>query len=1126
MSHNKFRYRAWCLLSPQVYIAMKLTIVLFFASMMTCLGSLHAQRVSLDYHKVQLKKVLMEISKQSGYTFIYNEEDLSRSKPVTIKIGNKEIKESLELLFKGQSLQYQIKGKSIAITPLIEPKNPDQNPAPVLQQKAIKGRVTDAKSQPLPGVSVQVKGVAIGTMTNTDGTYAITAPSDNSMLVFNYVGFAKQEIAVAGKTEINVVLLEQDNALDEIVVVGYGTQKKSDLTGSIGTLAGGKVSERNVTQTSQALQGSIPGLTASRTNGAPGTSSTLRIRGITSIGDSDPLILIDGVPSSSIDNVHPADIENISVLKDASAASIYGSKAAAGVILVTTKKGTNGKTELDFAYNFGVEKPSNLPEYANVIRYMEMVNEMQWNDTNNPAGGQYSVYSQDLVSNYMTKNAENPDAFPNTDWQNILLKDRAFRQNYLLNIAGGTDKIRTRASFGYDKSGGLYIGKEYTRLTARINNDINISSKLKSSVNTYFKRAIIENPSENPMTNVYRSAPIYAAVWTNGLMADGKSGNNMYAQLVQGGFNNSWSNQLGARASLDFQAFKDLTISAVVAPVINFNKEKEFRKKVQFTDYDNPNVYVGTTAWGRSNSIREARVENYNVTSQLLLNYNKSIGKHSISGLGGYENYYLTQESLGAFSDNLELDSYPYLDLGNPNFLKNSGNAFEYASSSFFGRFNYSYDRRYLFQANVRVDGSSRFHKNYRWGTFPSFSAGWVASEEDFFPKDAAVSFLKFRGSYGVLGNERIGNYPYQATIDFATALLYQGDNITALPTAAQVNYAIESISWETTTSYNFGFDMGLLKNKLNINFDLYHKQTKDMLLTLEIPKFMGYSSPDQNAGKMHSNGWELNAQWNDKAGDFRYGVSLNISDAKSVIDDLSGVQFLGDQVKIAGNEFNAWYGYRSQGLFQTADEVSKSPVLNAGLAPGDIKYQDISGPDGVPDGKISEYDKVVLDGSMPRYTYGGTIDLGYKNFDFSLSFQGVGKQNAYLTANMVQPYQGAWGNMPLEIDGKYWSTYNSPEQNLSATYPRLSNKFITNNYATSDFWLFNGSYFRIKNIVLGYSLPETLVKKISLRGLRVYASAQDIFSQNKYPKGWDPEVGNSSYPITSAVNLGLSVKF
>lgn len=990
----------------------------------------------------------------------------------------------------------------------------------------IKGKVVDKSGEGIPGVSIKVKGTTTGTISNTKGEFVVTVADQTKILVFNFVGYAIQEVPVQNNKVLNITLLEEENTLSELVVVGYGTQRKSDLTGSIGTIGGNKISERNVTQTSQALQGSVPGLTSTRTSGAPGSSNTLRIRGITSIGDSNPLILVDGVPTSSIDNINPSDIENISVLKDASAASIYGSKAAAGVILVTTKKGTKGKTEMDFSYNVSRETPSNLPEYASVTRYMQMVNELQWNDINNPVNGQNPVYSNEFINNYMANNATNPDLYPNTDWQKMLLKDKAFRQSYLLNIAGGSDKIRTRASFGYDNTGGLYVGKNYTRLTARINNDITISSKLKSSINTYFTRALNENPSESPMTNVYRSAPIYAAQWSNGLVADGKSGNNMYAQINNGGYNNTWNNQFGARASLDFQPINNLTITAVVAPVINFDKGKEFRKKVQYTNYDNPYVYVGSTDWGRSNSLNETRVDGSNITSQLLVNYEKSIGKHTFSALGGFEHYYQREEALGAFSDNMELDSYPYLNLANPNFLKSTGTAFEYASSSFFGRLNYSYDRRYIFQANVRNDASSRFSKNYRWGTFPSFSAGWVVSEEDFFPKNSVISFLKFRGSYGVLGNERIGNYPYQATIDFASAIMYQGDNITALKAAAQQAYAIENISWETTTSYNFGFDLSLFKSRLNVNFDVYNKKTKDMLLALDIPAFMGYSKPNQNAGKMHANGWELTTQWRDEIGDFRYGVTLNLSDSKSIIDNLSGIQFLGDQVKIAGNEFNAWYGYRALGLFQSKQEVSQSPVLNTGLSGGDIKYEDISGPGGVPDGIISEYDKVILGGSLPRYTYGGNIELGYKNFDFALTFQGVAKQNAYKTSNMVQPYQASWGNMPLEIDGNYWSTYNTPEQNLNASYPRLSNKYTTNNYATSSYWMFNGAYFRIKNIVVGYRLPEKIANKIALKGLRVYASAQDILSINKYPKGWDPEIGNSSYPITSSISLGLSAKF
>lgn len=1112
---------------------MKLTALLLTIAFLQASAGGNAQSITLTCKDIPLRQFFKVVEDQTGYVVMGKKGVFSRANHVSISVVQKPLHDVLDLVMKNQPLRYIILDKTIILTDRNDSPEPAQSvelpkpesfdPPPVI---SVSGSVVDSTGAPLEGVSVLEKGTNNGTSTNANGLFNIEVTNNQSVLVFSRIGFASLEQTVGNKTSFVIVLRAEDKISEEVIVVGYGTQRRSDLTGSIGTLTGDRVAERNIPQVSQALQGQIAGLTVTRSGSAPGAASTLRIRGVTTIGDSDPLILIDGVPASSIDNVHPADIENISVLKDAASASIYGSKAAAGVILVTTKKGSRGKTSLDFTYNIGSEKPSNLPEYANVIRYMEMVNELQWNDINNPTGGEYPVYTKDVIDNYYSLNADNPDLYPNTDWQDVLLKDQAMRQNLLLNISGGTDKVQTRITLGYDRIGGLYIGKKYQRLTARVNTNITVTDKIKSSVNVYFKRAISENPSESPMTNVYRSAPVYAAVWTNGLIAEGKSGNNMYAQLLQGGFNNGWSNQLGARASLDYQPIRGMTLSAVVAPVMNFNKDKEFRKKVQYTNFDDPSVYAGTTDWGKSNSLLESRLDNYNLTAQLLATYNKRLGLHSFDVLGGYEYYYLFQESMSAFSDNLQLDSYPYLDLRNDNFLRNTGNAFEYASNSFFGRLGYNFNRKYLFQANLRVDGSSRFHEDYRWGLFPSFSAGWVISQEDFFPQTDAISNLKLRASYGVLGNERIGNYPYQATINFARALLYQGNDIVSVQTAAQQAYAIPDISWETTTSYNVGLDMTMFDNRLNVNFDYYRKNTKDMLLTLEIPGYMGYANPDQNAGKMHTNGWELVGRWSDNIGKLKYSISANLSDARSVIDDLSGIQFLGDQVKIAGSEFNEWFGYRSLGIFQTKDDVDKSPVLNAGLAPGDLKYADISGPDGVPDGKISEYDKVPLGGSLPRYIYGGNIELNYGNFDFSVSFQGVAKQKARLTANMVQAYQGSWGNMPLEIDGKYWSVYNTPEQNLAAQYPRLSNKFTSNNYAMSDFWLFDGSYFRVKTIILGYTIPERLLGKAGIKGARVYVSGIDLLTINKYPRGWDPELSNTGYPITSSVNAGISLKF
>jgi TonB-linked SusC/RagA family outer membrane protein len=467
------------------------------------------------------------------------------------------------------------------------------------------------------------------------------------------------------------------------------------------------------------------------------------------------------------------------------------------------------------------------------------------------------------------------------------------------------------------------------------------------------------------------------------------------------------------------------------------------------------------------------------------------------------------------------------LSIGPLEYRDNSGGANEYARRSYFGRVSYSYQNKYLLQANIRYDASSRFADGYRWGAFPSVSVGWVLTEESFFKNNSILPFLKLRASYGTLGNERIGNYPYQATISFANALLYQGNNIVSKQTAAQTRYVINDISWETTESYDFGIDAAFLDNRLRFTGDYYRKNTKDMLLALQIPTYMGFDNPDQNTGKMHTVGWESVIEWRDRIGELGYSISFNISDFKSVMGDLGGTEFLGDQIKIKGSEFNEWYGYRSNGLFQTQEDVANSAKISNSVRAGDVKYVDISGPDGIPDEKINgDYDKVLLGGSLPRYTYGGNIRLDYKNVDFGLSIQGVGKQNSRITGAMVSPLAANWGNVPALIDGKFYSYYNTPEQNLNAKYPRLTNSNPGSNYSLSDFWLFNGAYFRLKNISLGYTIPKQWANKVFLQSLRVYANASDVFSLSHYPKGWDPERSGDSYPITTSYLFGISVKF
>jgi len=1090
----------------------------------------HAAKLTLNAENRTIEQVMDDIEMQSEFYFIFNQKQIDVNRIVDIQAEKSLISEILPELFKGTNVNYAILDRKILLT--IENIHGDiatiANPVIDSQQNQITGTVTDASTgESMPGVNIVVKGTTIGTLTDTDGRYSISVTGGDMVLTFSFVGYKSQDINISGRTTINVQMEPGLETLEEVVVIGYGTVKKSDLTGAVSSIKGDVIANRETTQISHALQGAIPGIVVTRNNSAPGSTATIRIRGITTIGDSNPLIIVDGIPVSNINDVNPNDILDITVLKDAASASIYGSRAAAGVILVNTKRASLGERSFVYSYKYGFEKPTEMPRNVDVTRYLEMANEQRWNDSGNGAN-EYPTFSKEYVENYVSMNAQNPDLYPITDWNDLIFKDFAPRESHDINFITGTKNISTNASFSYEKENGLYYNNNYKRLTARINNDLTINNFLSASIDFYYKNAIRKLPSVSDIVYLTRRMPPqYAAEWSDGRVASGKIGDNPWGRLKYGGFNNNWTNQLGGKVSIDINPFKGFKFTTVVAPSMYFYKSKWFNKQVPYYAWDDPTIFEGYLDSQVITSLGEERNDNYNITTQFLANYQTALGLHNLNILAGNENYYAFYEDLGASRDEFELTSFPYLNLGSLEYRDNAGVAYENAYQSYFGRIMYNYANKYFLQTNIRLDGSSRFAKDYRWGIFPSFSAGWVISEESFMDNVPGVTYLKLRGSWGALGNERIGNYPYQATFAFTNALFYRGSNIVSAQGAAQQQYAIESISWEKTESTNFGFDASLFDNHFRFTGDYYVKTTKDMLLPLEIPDFIGFDNPDQNTGKMKTHGWEIEAGWNDSFGKFDLSVSANLSDFKSVMGDLGGTEFLGSQIKREGSEFNEWYGYKSAGLFQTQEEVSGSAVTSSAVKPGDVKYVDISGPSGVPDGLISpEYDRVLLGGSLPRYMYGGNILLGYRNFDFQLVIQGVGKQKARIEENMARPLQTQNTAVPEFIEENYWSMYNTSEKNLNAKYPRLSEVTPGNNYAMSDFWLFDGSYFRLKNITLGYNIPENLTERISIKDLRFYTSITDLFSLNKYPRGWDPEVAATSYPITTSFIFGLMVKF
>ena len=1122
--------------NKQLFRIMKIIVYVCFL----CVGNLlaigsYAQtaHVTIVSNHITIGQVINEIEKQTDYLFVFNVKDINIKRNVKVNAKDKAVNEVLNDIFKDTGIRHAIEGKNIMLI-----NSTDKEKGAQQKDFLVTGIVKDENGEPIIGANIQVVGKSAGTITDMNGRFSISA-SANSTLQITYIGYQTQTVNIGEQRNINIILQEDNAQLDEVVVVGYGTMKKKDLTGSVTAVKGDELAARRTTQLSTALQGALSGVMVSRDNGAPGSSASIQIRGVTTIGDSSPLVIIDGIPGD-INSVNPEDVESMSVLKDAASASIYGSRAAAGVIVITTKRAKSGDVALSYNFEYGWEIPTKLPTYVGAQRYMEMVNETRYND--NPDGGWYQTYTEDEITNWSINNATNPDKYPMTDWGDILLKSSAPRQTHTLSIVGGGKIIRTKASFRYDKTDGLYVNKEYDRFMVRVNNDFNINKYISANLDLNFSRSKALSPNSNPMGAGGRNIPpIYAATWTNGLWGDVKDGENMLAKITDGGTFTNWGTNIGGKLGIDITPVNGLKISAAVAPNFNNVKKKTFVKQIPYTRSEDPNTTVGYMGGYRTTNLTENRNDSHDITTQFFANYAKTLGRHDFSVMIGYEDYYAFWENLDASRDQYQLTSYPYLDLGSEDYRDNGGNAEEYAYRSLFGRMTYSYADRYLIQANLRRDGSSRFASNCRWANFPSVSLGWVISEEKFFKNINMdwFSYLKLRGSWGKLGNERIGAYdddgnfiynyyPYQAAIDYSTALFQNSQGIvSSVTTAAQQKYAVRDISWETTESWDIGLDANFLDNRLHFSADYYRKNTKDMLLALEIPHFIGYDNPEVNAGNMHTTGYDIEVGWRDKVGDFTYSISANLSDFTSKMGNLNGTQFLGNQVKMEGSEYNEWYGYVSDGLFLTQEDVDKSPKLNNSVKVGDIKYKDISGPDGVPDGVISpEYDRVLLGGSLPHYMFGLTFNAAYKGWDFGLTLQGVGSQKSQISAAMIEELRDNWLNFPTILDGNYWSPKNTDEQNATAKYPRLTRTNRDANFCMSDYWLYNGRYIRLKNLSVGYTLPKAWTTKACMNTVRLYVSGSDLFTISNAPKGWDPEVSTEGYPITTSLIFGVSINF
>ncbi len=987
-------------------------------------------------------------------------------------------------------------------------------------QRTIRGTVKDSNGEPVIGASIMlVEDATKGAIADENGNFTLTVATGNSIRVSS-IGFTTKEIKIGNQEVYNIVLDTDINLLDNAVAIGYGTARKGDLTGSISSVRGETVSERSQDQLSTALQGMIAGLQVTRSSGEPGATGTIRIHGVTTMSENSPLVIVDGVPGS-LDDVVAEDVQDIAILKDAASASIYGSRAAAGVILITTKRAQENKFSVDYNYFYAIDKPTARPELTNAVDWMRIVDDLKYNDG---ASSPFSEYTEDYINSYASQNAKDPFHYPDTDWTKVLLKNTTSHQRHNMSITGGRENLRTKFTFNYNKGEGYYKFRGYERYSGRVNNDWQITKWLKANVDLDFMLSESVAPANNSYMNwAYIVAPIYGPYWSDGRYADVKDGANALASLNEGGISTGNRYRMGGKIQFDITPFKDLKITTIFSPRFSFTKNKRFSKAVYVEKEDGTRLL---SELSRSTDLTETRNDNQAFTYQAYANYTKRFGSHSINVMAGYEGFKYEWENLGASRTKYALDNYPYLNIGPEDYQFNNGSAGHNAYQSVFGRLMYSFKNKYMLQANFRADGSSRFAKENRWGYFPSVSAGWVISEEPWF-KNNVVSYMKLRGSWGQLGNERIGSeFPYQAAISFGNSYMMNKDgSVTALQNAAQVYYAFRDITWETTTSTGVGMDVNFFDGRLRFTGDYYHKKTENMLLTLGFPSYAGYSAPSQNAGDMFTNGWDIELGWSDRVGDFSYSISANLSDYRSKMG------YVGDKRTINGNNiieegsyYNEWFIYKTDGLIQSQEELApggkRIPTYSGNDKPGDIKYVDVDG-----NGLINGDDRVKMGNSLPEYLYGGNVFLGWKNLDFNMSFQGIGHQSKLFQYYWIQPYKNQWGSAPQILVGNYWRI-GDDEANKNAKYPRVTYTNTGSQSAGSDFWMFNGGYFRVKNVTLGYTLPKQIMDKTFIKSLRVYANVTDLPAISNYPKGWDPEVGNTSDFISTSFIFGVNVKF
>ena len=1117
MKNNTLSGR-YCFKNPRfkhIFRIMRIsTFLLMVCVFCSYAGNAHSQnaKVSIRMNNVKLDKILNEIENQTDYLFIYNNQ-VDINKITSVKVKNEAVAQVLDKILSGTGINYELEGTHIILTTeAIKDLHAQQ------QAKTVTGTVTDVSGEPIIGANIRIKGTTTGTITDIDGNFSIEA-EPQSVIEVSYIGYLTQETVINNQKSIRFLLKEDTKTLDEVVVIGYGVQKKADLTGSVANINTEKLNTQSNANIGQALQGKIAGVDIVSQGGAPGSGTRIMVRGIGTLNNASPLYIVDGMYMNSIDHINPNDIASIDVLKDASSAAIYGSRAANGVIIVTTKEGSNteGKPIIDLSVNLGISTAS---------KFLDMLDAKGWAEVTTIARQAIGNPALDMATDLANK--------PDNDWQDIMFRP-ALMQNYNLSVKGGGKYSTYYTGLGYFNQDGIVKGTNYQRYNIQSKNDY------KRGIFSAGTNLIISFSHDKPLHQELRGGMI-------GTILQSVPTLEKYDDTREGGYGGTYGDvvniphplaiiddnimdrynenvKIFANLYAQIELFKGLKYKLNLTPDFSFERYKNYLNKYDFG-----------LATNSITQLTERQRRRRNILVENLLTFDRTFGEHKISALAGYTYQDSRFRHIQAYGEGLP-QGLEEIDAATTN-RSNEGNSWRSVLTSILGRVFYSYQNKYLFTATIRRDGSSKFGKNNRYGYFPSFSLGWNVAEEKFMENVHWLDQLKLRGGYGVLGNQEIDNYQYSSTI--TTGINYPDGNGGLLQGAFPKNFANPDIKWEETAMTNVGIDFMAFNNRLSLTADYYVKNTKDILLTVPIPiSSGGANDPIRNAGKIRNNGFEFNLGWMDQPNpDISYGINLIGSFNKNKViamgSESGSIKGGSTNQNITTSETKAGYpigGYwliSTAGYFNSQEEVDAyakdGKKIQPAAEPGDIKFVDANN-----DGVINDDDRVFQGSPFPDFTFALNGNMRYKNFDLSIGLQGVLGNKIYnATRQTLEDVTKGSNFLASCLD--YWT----PE-NKNASHPRLTwDDPNRNTRAESDRYLENGSYLRLRSVQLGYTFPQTWFKG-AIQHARVYINAENLFTITSY-SGYSPDVNadnanyrgfdNFIYPTNRTFMLGLNVTF